>query len=381
MNNKKLLLLLALFMPLAANAQLDGDGFYRVQNADSKRYISIKDNTSSTKSATATTTPDLTALISKASFDNVVGDLSTVIYVIYVGTRSSDDYYNLLGQGANVYEMVNHYLYVKEFTDDDYGTYYKAWAEDSGLSFFLSDQREDYEEGAIGSNGSYNKWYILPISADNDDNYFGIDPEISYDGKYYTTIYSGFPMQAASDGVKFYYIQEISDGYAFYAEIDGVVPAETPVVVECSSADPSDNRVELLYGDYTAISDNYLGGVMFHAFITGHPDNGTLYDETTMRVFGTLSDGTLGFYKASASDYDDEALPANTAYLNVSTGSADEFRFIDITSGIKTVSVSDDDEPSDIYTLTGIKVGSNAASLDGLAPGVYIYKNKKVVVK
>lgn len=364
---------LAVFAMPSMAQQLDGDGFYRVQNVDTERYISIIDNTSYTQ--IATTSPDVSSLVTRKGFENISGDPSTVFYIEYKGTRSSDDnkYYDLQGQGTDIYEISAHYLYIRYFSAYNY---YRAWAEESGQSFYISDEKGDYDPGYVSTNRSYKNWYILPVSSTG-DNYFGISPTVEANGKYYATMYCGFPMQAISEGVKFYYICGVKNETAYYKEIDGVVPAKTPVLIECASSDPSENRVDMVTGSYTAISGNYLGGVMFHAFLNNHDVNATLYDEDTMRVLGTLSDGSIGFVKASASDFDDEALPANTAYLKVSSGEADELPLDDYTNGISEVTL-DTDNNAPVYSLSGIMISDTT---DGLPKGVYIKNNKKVVIK
>lgn len=50
------------------------------------------------------------------------------------------------------------------------------------------------------------------------------------------------------------------------------------------------------------------------------------------------------------------------------------------TTGIESV-VAEEGETFDVYTLTGVKVRSNATSLDGLQRGLYIVNGKKVLVK
>ena len=74
---KKILLLAvaALSLTQSAMAQLTDDGFYRVQNYTTNRYISIIDNKSYTQ--TMTTTPDLLALQTMLTLDKVLTDPST----------------------------------------------------------------------------------------------------------------------------------------------------------------------------------------------------------------------------------------------------------------------------------------------------------------
>ena len=55
----------------------------------------------------------------------------------------------------------------------------------------------------------------------------------------------------------------------------------------------------------------------------------------------------------------------------------------DVPTGIDDVTV-DGNEIVDVYSITGVKVRSNvarAAAADGLAPGIYIVGNKKLLVR
>ena len=52
-----------------------------------------------------------------------------------------------------------------------------------------------------------------------------------------------------------------------------------------------------------------------------------------------------------------------------------------VTDGISEVKSSANDSRNDVYTISGVKVRSGAASPDGLKAGVYIIGNKKVIVK
>ena len=56
--------------------------------------------------------------------------------------------------------------------------------------------------------------------------------------------------------------------------------------------------------------------------------------------------------------------------------SADEYA-----TGITHVSNSTDKLTYDVYTLQGVQVKKNAASLDNLPQGIYIVNGKKVVIK
>ena len=65
-----------------------------------------------------------------------------------------------------------------------------------------------------------------------DKQYFGIKPEIEYNGKYYATIYAYFPFKL-DEGMKAYSITLNTNSVAVYKEITGTIPMSTPVLIEC----------------------------------------------------------------------------------------------------------------------------------------------------
>lgn len=93
--------------------------------------------------------------------------------------------------------------------------------------------------------------------------------------------------------------------------------------------------------------------------------------------------------KPTATCVADELSPVGTYDIVVEGGDADNYD-LTLNNGTLTVTdasaaisgVSDDSAaaPSDIYNVSGQLVRSHAKSLDGLAPGVYVVKGKKVVV-
>ena len=117
-----------------------------------------------------------------------------------------------------------------------------------------------------------------------------------------------------------------------------------------------------------------------------------------MRILGVCKDGTPGFVKMEAGVWEPEywyqiaipdynegnPLPANSAYLKVPAGSPDELPLLDYAdyplAGISGVE-ADSNTSSDIRTLSGMTVRKNAATTEGLSSGIYIWNNKKIVVK
>lgn len=326
-----------------AYALLNGDGYYRVQNYKSSRYVYVIDNTGSI--SVSTTSADLGALALRKNFSTACSDPATVLYIKAVGSE-----YDIQAQGTGIYEMVSAYVKIRNYGYDDT---YVAYATNSGMTKYLGDgEQASSVEGICSTetSGEWRYWYILPIEADG-DNYFGVNAtEVEIDGTYYQSFYAEFPFTPVSDDVKVYYISNVANGYAVLKEITGVVPGETPVFIKSSSSSPSDNILDL-GGTATAISDNKLVGVYFYNTSKSHR-NLTAYNSSTMRVLGTTSDGSIGYITPTDLDY----IPANTSYLSVSSGTAEELTIVtedeynDLVSSLPTsITVS----PTEVTLLPG----------------------------
>ena len=308
---KSILILASLLVCLSSFAQLNGDGYYRIRNLGSQRYVIVTDNKGSV--SISSTSADLGAIKLLKNFSNVVSDPGSIIYVNEVNGQ-----YRFEAQGTDTHKIIGYDLKLKKSSNGSY----LAYQEEAMLRKFLCDGRkEDTEEGSmstISDNTTHRNWEILPLSSSG-DNYFGVTSEYVYNDSYYSTIYASFPFTFASSGMAAYYVNKVENGIAVFAEVaNNTVPASMPVIIKTTSSDPSANRLNIGANMATKPSDNKLGGVYFHNTSKKH-NNLTPYNPETMRVLGITSTGKLGFVKASI-DY----LPANKAYLNVLAGSPDE---------------------------------------------------------
>ncbi len=359
-------------------AQFSTNGYYRVQNAYSTRYVSIIDSHAS--ASVSTTDVDLAALYSLYGFDRAVSNPATVIYI-----QKETDGYILKGQGINTYSMVGVYL---QLIDNGDGTY-KAYATSNGMTKYLTDEAgggDEYGNGEVGTGkktSSYSNWNILPITT-ADGRYFGITPELTLSGKGYATLYGDFPFALASEGMTAYYVSKVDNlwtgAVAVITPVTDNVPANTAVLLECTGADASANRCDI-GASATAISGNNLSGVYFCNDVTGTHRNVTAYNASTMRILGTTSDGSLGFVTADI-DY----LPANKAYLTVPATYPAELKIVteeEYAAGINGVTIdsaANTTRPG-VYTLTGLKVSATNELPANLPAGVYIVAGKKYMVK
>ncbi len=360
--------MLSVCCAMNVHAQL-ANGFYRVQNTKTDRYISIQDNNPSNYNLNISTQRVSMAGIRTIKPWNKVSTMpSTIIYVRQHGGNE----YDLECQGTSIHEISGNLVFVTLTLQSD-GSY-KASGSYKGFELTISDASEDGDEKYLkNSSTSTQNWWAKPI---NSDNYLGIDPDVEVGGKYYGTIYASFPYKLASSGMKAYYVSEASGSGFKMEEIEGVIPAATPVVIECSSSDPANNQVEPVDIDAASLYTlNKLNGV-YCDMATPSRFNAKYYDSSIHRVIGS-SGGKLAFVKASGSDLTDGSyLKANKAYLVVPSNASDVLT-MDGETGISTVKADDTTAKQGTYTLTGVSIPEGVTP----RPGVYIKNGKKVVIK
>ena len=244
-------LFLIVVASVTAFAQLNGNGFYRVQNVGTKRYIYVRDNTG--RINVQTTSADMGAIQLWSEHDSTISDPSSVIYICKVGSA-----YDLKSQGTGVHDIIKYYVTIYPKPDNKYQVY------SEGL--YLSDgEQANRAKGALdtGGKGDYRNWYIYPMNTTNE--YFGVLPTVEVNGKHYAPFFADFAFTFASEGMKAYYINKVDNGQAVLAEVTTeTVPASMPVLIECSSAAPADNKLNLLVSSDKKASDNLLAGVYFN---------------------------------------------------------------------------------------------------------------------
>lgn len=321
-------------------AQLNGDGYYRIQNTSKyKRYLTISNNKIDDTNKNAITSGNEGNVFGLKTITNPVSDPSSIIYISKDNTAKSNNAYNIQAQGINPLKFLkDNGAELKIYPNgDDYYLY----GSKGSITLYLVDN--DGSDGYIkvARRGKYPQnelWKLHPV--DQTVSYFGITPDenIKIGDKYYTTIYASFPFQLG-EGMKAYYVADskLASGtpYAELKEINGKVPAATPVIIECSSLDPANNKVTLLTSSDApkAISDNTLKGIYFcYAKMKGNTGqentspnyknikNVIDYDSKKMRVLG-LVNGKLGLVDAGddALVVTDQGryLPANKAYFPI----------------------------------------------------------------
>lgn len=320
---KTLILSLALCVAIPAMADLDGNGFYRVQNMKTKRYVSVVDDKGSVDFVA--TSADLQAITLQKNFDAISHDAGSVLYIEQIG-----DVYNISAQGTSVYQIIDHYVHLIQNGTSDGQKVYMAYGVYDGVTRYLGDSETmgiDIGNMSITTTGDYRKWFIKPISADG-DNYFGAVPGAKATaGEHqglFTTLYTSFPYSAYTEGLKFYTIDKFGPwGQVTLKEIKGVVNSNTPVIIKCVGESSSDNRLNVGGKGESVTFNSNLKGVLFNCDKGGKHNNRVKYDFDTMRVLGVCEDGSLGFIQ-----YNVEYIPANTAYLVVPANSPSEFKIV-----------------------------------------------------
>ena len=369
---KKVLLFLLTFLPLVADAQFSGTGFYRAQNRDSKRYLVIVDNKSAGRIGNAGV--DVKLLKAMKPFDKyVVSNPGSVCYIEQVSKSGSTYTCNLSAQGRTLSSKSGMALKLQGTAD---AKVYKLTGSKDGYSAIISDAYDDEDGEEITdlqvAEGDRPFWNILPITSSS-DCYFGVKGEVvAGDGKQWTSMYAAFAFQPDNaSNTKVYTVSKIQGGCALLKEATGIVPKNTPVLFCCSTAAPANNKLSLYASGGNSVGDNLLGGVYFCNDVKDSQTsevkhrNVTYYDAETMRVLGVDSKGKLAFVKGTAENLvvgtkngGEEGklfLPANKAYLVVPAGSPDVIRIV----------MSEDELPVEAPVVQETTVSPSTAAVVG----------------
>lgn len=405
-----ILLLFSGLTTISAFSQLNGDGYYRIQNTSSyARYFTISNDKIDETSKNAIKEGREGKVFGLRTIKNPVSDPSSIIYISKDKTSSSNHSYNFQAQGIDpLYFLKNHGAELRVYpTEDNYfiygirGAITMFMVDNNGSDgYILAARRDAYPQNQT--------WKFISLNTAN--SYFGITPdeETKIGDKYYTSLYASFPFKLGND-MKAYYVRKANlnsgNPIAELIEIKDIIPAATPVIIECSSLNPSDNKVELLDPNTTnkAISDNQLKGVYFCYYKAKGTDtskentqkeyleikNVVNYDSNKMRVLG-VKDGKLALIDATDNQLvvtdQGRYLPANKAYFpitaTVASATANGIILLDsetYETGINNIKTDEFNEKKrGVYTLSGIKASENN-NLENLPKGIYIINGKKIV--
>ena len=388
MKKRLFLLLLGCATMLGAQAQLNGAGYYRVKNVTSGRYMSLSDDHSRGVDFNSCTA-DCGAMQTSKIMDNIYSDPGSIFYLDHIDGVS----YNVVGQGTSLHDIINYYIYISPV-----GSYYKIYQEQKGQRVTLSDLDDvEEDESYVATTGGKTTWYITPLNTT--DNYIGVKPTISVGDKHYAAVFAGYPYTLGA-GMKAYYINKVieNEGVVIIKELTGTIPAKTPVLIECSSTDISKNQITPVLNSDAVPSDNLALGVYFCLGDRWSAHyNSTKFDPSTMRVLSLNTYGNLAVSTstqnlktvmiepkgADGKHLTITAIPANSWYIPVSSSAPSELKLVtaeQYATGIKDITV----KPAslyNVYTLEGVQIKKNAASISDLHQGIYIINGKKVVIK
>lgn len=333
---KKLLLIISAFLfSLSGFAQLTGSGYYRVTNNASGYYAWMVDKTGGISGTTA----QMYAMqLWPSAMRDPICEPQTVIYVKSLG----DSYYDLEAQGTSLTSVLGSQAKIVIKGNDATNKYMVSGE-------YMNQQMKLYQEGkdntygyrdftTSGSASDY-VWNAYPISAST-ANYVGLKPSIMVGGKKYAPFYASFPFKFYSKGMRAYYVTKVTadDNIAVLKEVTTeIIPGETPLLIECAGTNTADNKLDLLYGDYTPVSGNLLSGNYFCCdFIatSKSPYARITYDANTMRVWNVNKEGKLVLSTATdnlhksvkGAEASFRYLNANESYLKVAAGSATELQ-------------------------------------------------------
>jgi len=409
-------------------AQYSGPGFYRIKNrGTAARYISIANDKVSDEAKQISLSSgynqkiDIEAL---ATIKNAEADPATILYI----KGSEENGLILEAQGHNTQSLINSIGKDLRLMSRD-GFLYSKY---DGMQVYLADEQweetEKYDNCAkiISNNArtskddwgnypNYVKWSLKKVN--NDSEYLGINPSegIAIDNKYYTTLYTSFAYQL-SEGMKAYYIDQhiydtkhVEEPIAELKEITGgKVPSGTPVIIECSSNNATDNKVTPLDENLAKIQDNELAGryfcyILFKGRTKTESENETAatlknaleFDQNKMRVLG-IKDGKLAMVSdndkalkvTTKSNGKGKYIPANKAYLPIKaseSSTATNIRLLlpseyQVAASISKVTVDENNSKAGVYTLTGVKIKEDS-NTKGLPNGIYIIDGKKQVIR
>ena len=388
MKKRLFLLLLGCATMLGAQAQLSGAGYYRVKNVSTGRYMSLSDDHSRGVDFNSCTA-DCGAMQTSKIMDNIYSDPGSIFYLDHIGGVS----YNVVGQGTSLHDIINYYIYISPV-----GSYYKIYQEQKGQRITLSDLDDvEEDESYVATTGGKTTWYITPLN--KTDNYIGVKPTISVGDKHYAAVFAGYPYTLET-GMKAYYINKVieNEGVVIIKELTGTIPANTPVLIECSSTDISKNQITPVLNSVAVPSDNVANGVYFCLGDRWSAHyNSTKFDPATMRVLSLNTYGNLAVSTstqnlktvmieprgADGKHLTVTAIPANSWYIPVSSSAPSEMKMVtaeQYATGIKDITV----KPAslyNVYTLEGVQIKKNATSISDLHQGIYIINGKKVVIK
>lgn len=221
--------------------------------------------------------------------------------------------------------------------------------------------------GANENDASYH-WVVTPISELSKDFCFGAMPSPKTKdeaSKYYTTMYTKFPYRCL-DGVKAYVVSSV-DATAHKVVLSeiksGEVPSGTPVVLECNSTKPVENRLLPLVEEPAAIDGNNLlkGEIWLKDENKTEDEYRTKFDSQTMLV---LSNDELAFKNVNNTD----VLAGGTGQTGTLTYIANNTCYLTVDSKMTEATKFTIEKGSSVVTKETTLAGLSQEAADGVTP-------------
>ena len=278
---------------------------------------------------------------------------------------TADDFFNLhnidfAAQGTSIKANPSasagqlDFFRVKDGSYHIRGTFYgnigfMCYSTTSGSSYGTPTTIEEHY-GTVYHPGAYNGatltstahfWKIAILTEDEHTHCFGAEPKsaVTFKDKYYSTMYTSFPYKCL-DGVNAFIVDKINnDGTIHLKKISsGIVPAETPVILQCNSTEAKNNRLLPIMENVSSITEtnNLKGEIWIKDYSKSENNYRTKFEASTMRV---LNNNQCAFKNINNDDILASTgetgtltyIQNNTCYLNlakVSTSNRkDEYTF------------------------------------------------------
>lgn len=399
MNTKFIMTMAVMLSGMAAFAQSLSEGYYRVQNMGSGRYMYIKDCTGQVSTLGA----EMGSMEMWHGADSAMCDPGSVMYL----DPQNDGYWDITSQATSVSEIIDRYMSIYDMGTYCYVYYGGQYLYEDGTSEITPDKGYVVAANASEMSGKtkYRQWLTKRIDSSS-DNYFGFKPSVNAGGRYYAPFYADFAYTPLCNQ-KTWYVSKVDKEYgvAVVEQISGSVAKSQPVFVECVSENMSDNKIELLHKGGNSAKGNVLKGLYFDDLSrtnyteyvkTRKNPAAILFDSSTMRVLGTDENGKLAFVSSSPNIVQSwmienrklvwkDCLPHNTCYLQVDSDcpvsltvmTEDEYEEYKKHTGIDAVAGGTSADASVIYDLNGRRY--SACEATQLPHGIYIQGNRRFV--
>ena len=169
------------------------------------------------------------------------------------------------------------------------GNAVNKYREGDALFNFCNNNSTAWYGPELPAVGEAAKWIIEPVG-ESSNNYFGVttaDKMKGKNNKYFTTLYTDFPMKII-DNINAYVVESVGTigeekGYAKCTKIASqgeIIPAQTPIILELETTQSNANRLLPIASFNTISTNNILKAIFFDEAKTTVETNGK-----TIRVF------------------------------------------------------------------------------------------------